>query len=83
MPTTATGLNTRAPKQVNPHICMYLTGPQPKEINVETFRINYLIRSPRVEKLGFKPVRHRERERESEEREPERERERDRENHSI
>ena len=33
-----------------------LTGPKPKEIKVETFRINYLIRSPKVEKLGFEPV---------------------------
>ena len=30
-----------------------LTGPKPKEINVGTFRINYLIGSPKVEKLGF------------------------------
>ena len=34
-----------------------LTGPKPKEIKVETFRINYLIRSPKVEKLGFEPGR--------------------------
>ena len=33
-----------------------LTGPKPKEITVETFRINYLIRSPKVEELGFEPV---------------------------
>ena len=36
--------------------CCILTGPKPKEIKVETFRINYLIRSPKVEKLGFEPV---------------------------
>ena len=35
---------------------LLLTGPKPKEIKVETFRINYLIRSPKVEKLGFEPV---------------------------
>ena len=33
-----------------------LTGPKPKEVKVETFRKNYLIRSPKVEKLGFEPV---------------------------
>ena len=33
-----------------------LTGPKPKEIEVETFSINYLARSPEVEKLGFGPV---------------------------
>ena len=33
-----------------------LTGPKPKEIKAETFRIHYLIRSPKVEKLGFEPV---------------------------
>ena len=37
-------------------LCVDLTGPKPKEIEVETFRINYLIRSPKVEKLGFEPV---------------------------
>ena len=35
----------------------FLTGPKPTGIKVETFRINYLIRSPKVEKLGFEPVR--------------------------
>ena len=34
----------------------YLTGPKRKEIKVETFRVNYLIRSPKAEKLGFEPV---------------------------
>ena len=34
-----------------------LTGPKPKEIIVKTFRISYLVRSPKVEKLGFEPVR--------------------------
>ena len=33
-----------------------LTGPKPKKIRVETSRINYLIRSPKVEKNGFEPV---------------------------
>ena len=33
-----------------------LPGPKPKEIKVETFRIDYLKRSPKVEKLGFEPV---------------------------
>ena len=35
---------------------LLLTGPKPKEIKVEIFRIDYLIRSPKVEKLGFEPV---------------------------
>ena len=39
-----------------PSTQLRLTGPKPKEIKVETFRINYLIRSPKVEKLGFEPV---------------------------
>ena len=30
-----------------------LTGPKPKEIKAETFRIKYLIRSRKVEKLGL------------------------------
>ena len=34
----------------------YTYCPKPKEIKVETFRINYLTRSPKVEKLGFEPV---------------------------
>ena len=34
-----------------------LTGPKPKEIKVETFRIDYLIRTPKVEKLSLQPVR--------------------------
>ena len=33
-----------------------LTGPKPKEIKVETFRIDYLIRGPKVEKLSFQPI---------------------------
>ena len=33
-----------------------LTGPKTQEIKVDTFRMNYLIRSPKVEKLGFEPV---------------------------
>ena len=38
-------------------LALKLTGPTPKEIEFETFRINYLIRSPKVEKLGLEPVR--------------------------
>ena len=34
-----------------------LTGPKPKEIKVETFRIDYLIRTPKVEKLSLQPIR--------------------------
>ena len=34
-----------------------LTGSKPKEIKVEIFRTNYLIRSLKVEKLGFEAVR--------------------------
>ena len=33
-----------------------LTGPKPKEIKVETFRIDYLIRTPKVEKLSLQPI---------------------------
>ena len=35
----------------------FLTGPKPKEIKVETFRIDYLIRTPKVEKLSLQPIR--------------------------
>ena len=34
-----------------------LTGPKPKEIQVETFRIDYLVRTPKVEKLSLQPIR--------------------------
>ena len=34
----------------------YLTGPKPKEIKVETFRIDYLIRTAKVEKLSLQPI---------------------------
>ena len=33
-----------------------LTGPKPKEIKVETFRTDYLIRTPKVEKLSLQPI---------------------------
>ena len=33
-----------------------LTGPKPKEIEVETFRIDYLVRTPKVEKLSLQPI---------------------------
>ena len=33
-----------------------LTGPKPKGIKVETFRIGYLIRTPKVEKLSLQPI---------------------------
>ena len=36
---------------------LILTGPKPKEIKVETFIIDYLIRSPKVEKLSLQPIR--------------------------
>ena len=42
-------------------LLQYLTGPKPKEIKVETFRIDYLIRTPRVEKLSLQPIRYLER----------------------
>ena len=38
-------------------ISFELTGPRPKEIKVETFRIDYLIRAPKVEKLSLQPIR--------------------------
>ena len=34
----------------------FLTGPKRKEIGVETFRIDYLIRTPKVEKLSLQPI---------------------------
>ena len=34
-----------------------LTGPKPKGIKVETFRIDYLIRTPKVKKLSLQPIR--------------------------
>ena len=33
-----------------------LSGPKPKEIKVETFRIDYLLRTPKVEKLSLQPI---------------------------
>ena len=33
-----------------------LTGPKPKEIKVETFRIDYHVRTPKVEKLSLQPI---------------------------
>ena len=33
-----------------------LTGPKPKGIKVETFRIDYLIRTPKVENLSLQPI---------------------------
>ena len=33
-----------------------LTGPKPEEIKVETFRIDYLIRTQKVEKLSLQPI---------------------------
>ena len=38
---------------------LQLTGPKPKEITVETFRIDYLIRTLKVEKLSLQPIRQR------------------------
>ena len=35
---------------------LYLTAPRPKGINVETFRIDYVIRTPKVEKLRLQPI---------------------------
>ena len=35
----------------------FLTGPKPKETKVETFRIDYLIRTPKAEKLSLRPIR--------------------------
>ena len=32
-----------------------LAGPKPKEVKVETFRIDYLIRTSKVEKLSLQP----------------------------
>ena len=38
-------------------LLVLLTGPKPKEIKVETFRIDYPIRGPKVEKLSLQPMR--------------------------
>ena len=42
---------------VRPSVALRLTGPKPKGIKVETFRIDYLIRTPKVEKLSLQPIR--------------------------
>ena len=45
---------------LNRHPCVgpqKRTGPKPKEIKVETFRIDYLIRGPKDEKLSLQPIR--------------------------
>ena len=42
-----------------PRYASQLTGPKPKGIKVETFRIDYLIRTPKVEKLSLQPIRQR------------------------
>ena len=34
-----------------------LTGPKPKKIKVETFRIDYFVRTPKVKKLSLQPIR--------------------------
>ena len=36
---------------------LMLTGLKPKEIKVETLRIDYLIRTPKVEELSLQPIR--------------------------
>ena len=33
-----------------------LTGPKPRELKVETARIDYLTRTPKVEKLSLQPI---------------------------
>ena len=35
---------------------VFLTGPKAKGIKVETFRIDYLTRAPKVEKLSLQPI---------------------------
>ena len=35
---------------------LHLTGPKPKEIEVETFRIDNLTRTPKVGKLSLQPI---------------------------
>ena len=35
----------------------FLTGPKPKGIKDETFRIDYLIRTAKVEKFSLQPIR--------------------------
>ena len=44
-------------KQAKAPLPQSLTGPKPKEIKVETFRIDYLIRGQKVEKLSLQPIR--------------------------
>ena len=43
---------------VHMFLTYHLTGPKSKEIKVETFRIDYLIRGPKVEKLSLQPISH-------------------------
>ena len=38
------------------HSELCLTGSKPKGTKVETFRIDYLIRTPKVEKLSLQPI---------------------------
>ena len=47
--------STPKPQTLNPYTHI-LTGPKAKEIRVETFRIDYLIRGPKVEKLSLQPI---------------------------
>ena len=46
----------RPPNRVPPST-LDLTGAKPKEIKVETFRIDYLIRGPKVAKLSLQQIR--------------------------
>ena len=34
-----------------------LTGPKQQEIKAETFKIDHLVRTPKVEKLSLQPIR--------------------------
>ena len=47
-------LTPKPPKILN--LGAFLTGPKPKETTVETFRIDYLLRGPKVEKLSLQPT---------------------------
>ena len=41
------------------HLYHFSLAQKPKEIKVETFRTDYLIRTPKVEKLSLQPIRFR------------------------
>ena len=49
--------NEEPPSSIGKYLRPYtLTGPKPTETKAETFRIDYLIRTQKVEKLSLQPI---------------------------